>query len=165
MIRSFRPGRMVSYQEIFGTIESLKLSVGENEFFIDDAYCVMPDCTCTESGLYFFKHEGAPIFDFSFPDFSVMYNYATGACLRPREIEYPEMKAVIAAFTNDLNKALEQRHQKLKDRTKQYILAKLERVRIKESLKNLHSPKIGRNAQCPCGSGKKYKMCCLDKER
>ena len=24
-------------------------------------------------------------------------------------------------------------------------------------------PKIGRNAPCPCGSGKKYKMCCLNK--
>ena len=25
--------------------------------------------------------------------------------------------------------------------------------------------KIGRNEPCPCGSGKKYKKCCLDKER
>lgn len=25
-------------------------------------------------------------------------------------------------------------------------------------------PKIGRNDPCPCGSGKKYKKCCLDKE-
>jgi uncharacterized protein YchJ len=24
--------------------------------------------------------------------------------------------------------------------------------------------KIGRNDPCPCGSGKKYKKCCLDKE-
>src|SRR4051794_25588455 len=25
--------------------------------------------------------------------------------------------------------------------------------------------KIGRNAPCPCGSGKKYKRCCLDKDQ
>ncbi|MCF8237763.1 MAG: SEC-C domain-containing protein [Saprospiraceae bacterium] len=24
-------------------------------------------------------------------------------------------------------------------------------------------PKIGRNEPCPCGSGKKYKKCCLNK--
>jgi uncharacterized protein YecA (UPF0149 family) len=24
------------------------------------------------------------------------------------------------------------------------------------------SPKIGRNAPCPCGSGKKYKKCCIN---
>jgi preprotein translocase subunit SecA len=26
------------------------------------------------------------------------------------------------------------------------------------------APKIGRNDPCPCGSGKKYKKCCLPKE-
>ena len=26
-------------------------------------------------------------------------------------------------------------------------------------------PKIGRNAPCPCGSGKKYKKCCFDKDQ
>lgn len=26
-------------------------------------------------------------------------------------------------------------------------------------------PKTGRNDPCPCGSGKKYKHCCLDKDR
>jgi uncharacterized protein YecA (UPF0149 family) len=25
-----------------------------------------------------------------------------------------------------------------------------------------HSPKVGRNDPCPCGSGKKYKKCCGD---
>ena len=24
--------------------------------------------------------------------------------------------------------------------------------------------KVGRNDPCPCGSGKKYKQCCLDKD-
>ncbi|MHC4336845.1 MAG: SEC-C metal-binding domain-containing protein [Planctomycetota bacterium] len=24
----------------------------------------------------------------------------------------------------------------------------------------LEQPKVGRNAPCPCGSGKKYKKCC-----
>lgn len=26
------------------------------------------------------------------------------------------------------------------------------------------NPKIGRNDPCPCGSGRKYKRCCLDKK-
>jgi uncharacterized protein YecA (UPF0149 family) len=26
------------------------------------------------------------------------------------------------------------------------------------------SPKIGRNEPCPCGSGKKYKKCCLGED-
>lgn len=27
-----------------------------------------------------------------------------------------------------------------------------------------NGPKIGRNDPCPCGSGKKYKKCCMDKQ-
>lgn len=33
-------------------------------------------------------------------------------------------------------------------------------MRIKERAKR---GKIGRNEPCPCGSGKKYKKCCLNK--
>jgi hypothetical protein len=32
-----------------------------------------------------------------------------------------------------------------------------------ERLKNESKEKIGRNAPCPCGSGKKYKNCCMKK--
>ena len=31
--------------------------------------------------------------------------------------------------------------------------------------KKPNMPKIGRNAPCPCGSGKKYKKCCMDKDK
>jgi len=34
---------------------------------------------------------------------------------------------------------------------------------IVEPVRN-HAPKVGRNEPCPCGSGKKYKKCCIDKE-
>ena len=27
------------------------------------------------------------------------------------------------------------------------------------------SPQVGRNDPCPCGSGRKYKQCCLRKQR
>ena len=31
-----------------------------------------------------------------------------------------------------------------------------------EPIRNLE-PKVGRNDPCPCGSGKKYKQCCMRK--
>jgi len=39
---------------------------------------------------------------------------------------------------------------------------KKEPVKPLETIKR--KPKIGRNDSCPCGSGKKYKKCCLPKE-
>jgi len=38
------------------------------------------------------------------------------------------------------------------------------RYRFRDAVKDLlraRPRKIGRNARCPCGSGKKYKKCCL----
>ena len=35
-----------------------------------------------------------------------------------------------------------------------------------EPVANYHAgPKVGRNDPCSCGSGKKYKKCCLDKKK
>jgi len=36
---------------------------------------------------------------------------------------------------------------------------------MEERIKEITVEKIGRNDICPCGSGKKYKKCCLEKER
>ncbi len=44
------------------------------------------------------------------------------------------------------------------------IMNMVEYLRIKRSIK-LENKKIGRNELCPCGSGKKYKKCCLLKGR
>lgn len=38
-------------------------------------------------------------------------------------------------------------------------------VRKLESEDTVHTTKIGRNDPCPCGSGKKYKKCCLNKPK
>ncbi len=46
-------------------------------------------------------------------------------------------------------------------------LTKAQRLEIKKQFNKDHTvvkaPKIGRNEPCPCGSGKKYKKCCLNK--
>lgn len=41
------------------------------------------------------------------------------------------------------------------------LAIKIRENRIKKEL--IQKKKIGRNEMCPCGSGKKYKKCCLDK--
>nr|MBC8146823.1 SEC-C domain-containing protein [Bacteroidota bacterium] len=41
-------------------------------------------------------------------------------------------------------------------------LYEVENVKPVETYKR-ECPKVGRNKPCPCGSGKKYKKCCLKK--
>jgi uncharacterized protein YecA (UPF0149 family) len=57
------------------------------------------------------------------------------------------------------------RRKEFDDVARQYY----ERKKQVESVDNVvpfkrDEPKVGRNEPCPCGSGKKYKKCCLDKE-
>jgi len=58
----------------------------------------------------------------------------------PFEEEYPEEAGVLYHI--------------YENRQDNLLNAKVEQVIRKE-------PKIGRNSPCPCGSGKKYKKCCL----
>ena len=38
-------------------------------------------------------------------------------------------------------------------------------IKIENKAENIKKGKIGRNQPCPCGSGQKYKKCCLDKKK
>jgi len=38
-------------------------------------------------------------------------------------------------------------------------------IKIENNVETTKQKKIGRNQPCPCGSGKKYKKCCLNKEK
>lgn len=51
-------------------------------------------------------------------------------------------------------------------------IATLRAIRKKQNIANMRAHahdekprKIGRNEKCPCGSGKKYKYCCLNKDK
>jgi hypothetical protein len=46
-----------------------------------------------------------------------------------------------------------------------HIQALAELLRSRRQGKAAAAGKIGRNAWCPCGSGKKYKRCCLARNR
>ena len=57
----------------------------------------------------------------------------------------------------DMNKSMEEAMPKLDEQTMQRLLAYQNR---KPSIRE--NKKIGRNDPCPCGSGKKFKNCCMN---
>lgn len=76
---------------------------------------------------------------------------------------------------------IEEAEHSLKDFYLSAVLKDIEKQSIKEKKKNpgrvrvihrgggipyqVKQAKHGRNEQCPCGSGKKYKKCCMTKEQ
>ena len=68
----------------------------------------------------------------------------------------------------DIEIRLGLREKRSKPREKNFLQKIVEKYELEESFQPLLSipnsePKIGRNDPCPCGSGKKYKKCCLNK--
>jgi uncharacterized protein YecA (UPF0149 family) len=68
--------------------------------------------------------------------------YAKGSSQRDFELDFDSFN-----FTNEYDEILENGVKELQEK------------RLKESPKV--NKKIARNDPCPCGSGKKYKRCCL----
>ena len=76
----------------------------------------------------------------------------------------------IALYTRDWLSFYDEEHiKKRQERWKTEAEKKVERQYEDESEELLEppaqeTPKIGRNSPCPCGSGKKYKKCCMGKD-
>ena len=138
---------------------------------VDTMFCVDPDCDCTESRLSVLEISGD----------NKNLNEVGGARL-------PEETMVPQGYLDDgLDKTsfiriyMEWRRRNVPARERLLELRELTRQRGLELLRfasarsrpaaapQLSPParqtkKPGRNAPCPCGSGKKYKRCCLKKE-
>lgn len=74
-----------------------------------------------------------------------------------------EFFAVTAEYFFERPHLLKQRHPRLYDALERIFRQDM-RYRFRDAVKGLWRPypkKIGRNAPCPCGSGRKYKKCCL----
>jgi len=93
--------------------------------------------------------------------------------IKPTDPNYAKLKrdgGLLAALKREqtsLDTQLELRHLIMQSLYAQKGLART-RARLQSELTNLPSAvshKIGRNDPCPCGSGRKYKHCCLNKPR
>ncbi|OGJ17368.1 hypothetical protein A3K73_06115 [Candidatus Pacearchaeota archaeon RBG_13_36_9] len=159
-VNSFRIGELIFYAEVFGTEKLFRLQVGNIDYIIFDSYCVVPDCDCTETRLSFTKKTEESTTD---ENFSFLFDYINNDPKDGKNISESEMEEITKEFTNDMKNIMKQRHEELKEKLKPFMIGKIEKLYGKNLLIE-PKRKIGRNSPCPCGSGKKYKKCCIDKD-
>jgi hypothetical protein len=170
-------GAMVAFVDVFPLGLALYFNWNQEIWTVFEQYCVQPDCDCKETMLSFIKvkdAEGRKITEAPAPP-TLRHNYRTNAT-RP-EPDWPEGRPSAADLMSalqfrhpDLNSQLQLRHLILKGLYLQQDVARLRRQL--PALEDLppDAPlairrKIGRNEPCPCGSGRKYKHCCLNQPR
>jgi hypothetical protein len=165
-------GKMIGFVDVFPCGLALNFTWRNEAWAVDEQYCVQPDCKCKETVLSFLK-----LMDASGQKTTVIrdtpslrYNYRTQACkpVARGAAGSPSLDGLLAALKSahaDLNPQLEFRHLIMQTLYTRHYLARAQKRLQSLSADPLPagSHKIGRNEPCPCGSGRKYKHCCLNK--
>lgn len=167
-------GRMVGFVEVFPCGMALNFTWNNEAWAVDEQYCVQPGCKCKETVLSFLKlidAAGQRTTEIKDPP-AVRYNYYTQAAkpVATSAAGSPSLDGLLAALKREqasLNTQLELRHLIMQSIYARHYLART-KARLQSQLTNPVSAvahKIGRNEPCSCGSGRKYKQCCLNKPR
>lgn len=150
-------GLLVAYPGVFPFSDQFRFTAGPDEYLVMDHYCVRRKCTCTNANLELLslptKQGEKPS-----PAGPVLYNYESGTWepydTRTSRQELERLVEGLLAAHPTLSGTLRKRHGFLR---KAYAAFRRSRAKVVSS----RSPeRVGRNAPCPCGSGKKYKHCC-----
>lgn len=167
-------GEMIGFVDVFPCGLALSFRWNNEAWAVDEQYCVQPGCECQETVLSFLKlmdatgRKNTVIRDHP----SLRYNYRSGATqpVAPGSAGNPALDGLLAALKREhvsLNPQLELRHLIM-----QSLYARLYQALTRSRLRSLSTRppsavarKIGRNEPCPCGSGRKYKQCCMNKPR
>jgi hypothetical protein len=168
---------MVSWLTIFGEKSvhdggnsvTYSFSLGGNEYLVEDLYCPDPECDCGEALLVFLCRGQEAVRQVFMAKVRVGASPPRPVSMDVYEGSEREARRIYQAFVDAHPGAA--RLVKVRDREVKQVgrrmldedpSLRLDRSAPKEgrSVREGSVPKVGRNAPCPCGSGKKYKKCC-----
>lgn len=153
-------GLMSAYNDVLPYGEQIQITLDKQECLVLDQYCLLPKCPCSNVTL---NVQSIDLEDMSRMDLCIVdVNYKKKQWKPSDDLVFPvspkDVKTAIEEQLPDFYQQLLKRHLKLKaiyaHCKKRYLAAE----------KSPGVTKIGRNEPCPCGSGKKYKKCCLNNE-
>jgi len=167
----FTRGSLVGYSEVYDSpqYQQFLFSFENSLFLVSDQYCPDPKCNCRDVLLLFHIIEegrtfNAPVLVLRLKFKSKRFSIEPGS----GNVSKQYAEQLYQAFLNSLGikgvGLLEERYFRIKKWGKECLQDKLNGFPKPNVPRTLSGPKIGRNDPCPCGSGKKYKHCCLNKK-
>ncbi len=157
-------GRMIEYNETLPYADHLPIKISNHAFLMIDRYCVRTTCSCTDTIISYLLIDKSRKPKKELFAYSVNYNTQkwkkSGQFIPGLKRNVPNINTVKKAVEEkypEFYGILQERHAQLRKLYANY--------RRKQGFSPPSEPavsnKIGRNEPCPCGSGKKYKKCCL----
>jgi hypothetical protein len=170
--QEIRQGTCVPYLDVFsptggphgrGRVVAWRFDLGTRPFAAVDAYCMNPQCDCREATIHVFERER-----------DVERAASTEVCLlsvglggRLKAVREegragaPEARRLHKQWRRSAGRELSGLLKARYDIMKRLGERKLREAGEARPAPQTRPRKVGRNAPCPCGSGKKYKACCL----
>jgi len=167
-------GKMVPFDEIFPFSEEYVFEINGKNCIVLPVFCLARGCKCTKAVLEIQVIENQEL------SLSVYVDYKKGTfsnferdCWDSDEISLDIVKNSLQTAFPYLCQRLEEKHRRL-SKLYQISRAKYYKGSARKADWDYDDPfddpgetfrweeeKVGRNDPCPCGSGKKYKKCCL----
>jgi len=150
-------GLMSAYNDILPYGDQFLVTIKGEQCIIFDQYCLLPKCSCADTNLEIISIDLHGKRGKELCVVSLNYKKKQWKLDNKSSFHIPlEMvRTAIEEQIPDIYKQMHKRHIKLKSI---YAHCKKKHYAPKQELQ---LPKVGRNDPCPCGSGKKYKKCCL----
>lgn len=151
-------GTMITYNDLLPHGKEIRLDMDEENYIVFDQHCVRPKCNCTHVYLEFNRFKALKELE---PDFFVLsLDYKTREWAEDHFIEHSpwplkRIREALETHYPDFYALMSSRQKKLKA-----IYAQSKQKYAKPRIETPQA-KIGRNDPCPCGSGKKFKKCCM----
>ena len=150
-------GLMSAYNDILPYGDQFFVTINGKQCIIFDQYCLLPKCSCTDTNLDIISIDklGKKGKEVCFVELNYRKKRWKLIDESSFSISLESVRTAIEEQLPDIYKQMHKRHMKLKTI---YAHCKKNHCAPKQELQ---LPKAGRNDPCPCGSGKKYKKCCL----
>jgi SEC-C motif len=150
-------GLMYAYNDVLPYGKQMQVRINDEVYLILDQYCLLPKCLCTDTTLHITPLEEIDAEDGRVYAVRLQYDKKRWEIEEspPNAVTLKTLRSVIEEQNPDFYRHLKTRHEKMK------------RLYLSNRQKNYNPPqvvrttKIGRNDPCHCGSGKKYKKCCM----
>jgi hypothetical protein len=150
---------LIGIREILPYSDMITFKIDGEIIVADDKYCVNSHCDCETAGITFLWLDDPERCAKEAPTILLSYNKANRWSIEDANGCNKELiKRLANAISEEDRAALKQRHQKMR------LLYQLYKRREGVDQLPVHiETTAGRNDPCPCGSGKKFKRCCLNK--
>ena len=164
----WEPGMLVSWTEVFPDDLNLLVEYDGTIFWANDMYCINPGCPCQAVMIAFRPVRGkSSTGDEDFGTVAIHLGKWQVEGINPKKPgDQKKLRSLWERLRDrersDLRQTLRERRKNLRVIGKEIV--RMGRREEKENPGPDTKPKAGRNDPCPCGSGKKYKKCCLDKK-